>query len=248
MTSTEVAMTTEHVSVIRPSLKVLRQRAPRLCGADVPWISTVRLPWGLELCLLNISSSGILVETSSKFTPGTIAELQLLGPDGTLAVPARFLRSEVVEVDGRGVRYHAAAAFEKQLDLARRNESRPVTWSMSAVLADWLRQLSAEIEAGADCGLLLERIDQGLRRLAGVRDVRIGKAPVAPQEGCESLCFNVAKGSASSVLQATFDPGQLPSELDFKLLQAGAALAAVVLAIRHDGSESDRPVPVSWQA
>ncbi len=248
MTSVEAAHPTENVSVIRPKLKVLHHRAPRVGSADIPWISAVRLPWGVDLCLLNISSSGILVETLTKFAPGAAAELQLLGPDTALAVPARFVRSEIVAVDGRGVRYHAAARFEKELRLVIPSESRPEGPSVSAGLADWLQQLSIALKTGADCSLLVERIDQGLRKLAGVRDVRIGQAPVAPQDGCESVCFTVAKGRESGVLQATFEPGQVPSDLAFNLLKAGAALAAVVLTLRSESSEADLPALKSCSA
>jgi hypothetical protein len=84
---------------------------------DVPWLSTVKLPWGLEVRVLNISSTGMLIETGSKFTPGTVTELQLYGPETDLVVSACFVRSEVALVDGRGVKYRAAATFKKQLDL-----------------------------------------------------------------------------------------------------------------------------------
>lgn len=237
MSSVDFADPAENMSVIRPNLKMLQQRAPRLRGADVPWISTVRLPWGLEVCLLNISSTGILVETSSKFSPGSFTELRLVGSDSTLAVPARFLRSEIVSVDGRGVRYQAAAAFEKELDLVQRGENRPDACSMSARLADWLHDLSIALKSGADADILLERIDRGVHGLARVQDVRIAAAPTPPRDGCESVCFTVGKGSGPTVLQATFEAGQVPSDLDFKLLQAGAALAAVVLALRRDSAD-----------
>jgi hypothetical protein len=93
------------------------RRADRRLRAEVPWLSTIKLPWGLEVQLLNISSSGMLVETGSKFTPGSVTHLHLYGPETDLVIPACFVRSEVAAVDGRGVKYHAAATFTKQLDL-----------------------------------------------------------------------------------------------------------------------------------
>ena len=94
-----------------------RHRAERRMAGDVPWLSTIKLPWGLEVRLLNISSTGILIETGSKFTPGIVTELRLCAAESELVISACFVRSEVASVDGRGVKYHAAATFEKQLDL-----------------------------------------------------------------------------------------------------------------------------------
>ncbi len=231
----EPVLATGDLSVIRADRPMLRDRAPRLSSADVPWVSTVKLPWGVEMRLLNISKTGMLVETFSKFTPGTAAEFRLCGPDVTLAVPARFVRSEVAVVDGRGVKYHAAAAFDKELDLRAPDDGGSDVSSISAAVADWLHQLSIALGRDADPATVCERIDQGLRRLTGVRRVEIREAPIALQDGCESVCFTLGKGSGGSgVLQAAFEPGQVPSEVDFKLLQAGAALVAVVLALRRD--------------
>jgi hypothetical protein len=86
-------------------------------GADVPWLSTIKLPWGLEVRLLNISSTGMLIETGSKFTPGSVTHLQLCGPETDLVISACFVRTEIAAVDGRGVTYHAAVSFQKELDL-----------------------------------------------------------------------------------------------------------------------------------
>ena len=85
---------------------------------DVPWLSGIKVSWGPELELINISSTGVLVETGSKFAPGSTTELHLCGPETNLVVPVRFIRSDVARIDGLGVRYRAAAAFAKELDLA----------------------------------------------------------------------------------------------------------------------------------
>ncbi len=231
----EPATAEEAVSIVRRNFNAQRDRAPRLTGLEVPWVTSVTLPWGLEVRLLNISRTGMLVESAAKFTPGTVAEFRIAGRDGTLVVPARLVRSEIAAVNGRGVRYHSAAAFDRELDLVGPKPGASEISSISADFADWLRQLSVALDRNADADTLCRRIDEGLRKLARVRDVQFRDAPAARQDGCESVCFTVPKGNgASGVLQAAFAPGQLPSELDFRLLQAGAALAAVVLALRQD--------------
>jgi hypothetical protein len=229
-------------SVIRPHLKLTRPRALRLARKDLPWLTTVRLPWGLEVCLLNISRSGMLVETSSKFTPGSIAQFELRGGDDVLVVPARFVRSEVVTVDGRGVRYHAAAAFQKELDLEDPRVSRARISSTRKELADWLRTISIELDRNADPAVVRERLERGLCALVTARDVEILTAPITPDAGCESFYFTIIERSGHrAVLQVTFEPGRTPSELDLRMLQAGAALAAVVLQL--GGTASNHSVP-----
>jgi hypothetical protein len=102
---------------INQNLDCTRHRAARQTGADVPWLSSIKLPWGLAVRLLNISSTGMLIETGSKFTPGSDTHLQLSGPETDLVISACFVRSDVAAVDRRGVTYHAAVSFKKQLDL-----------------------------------------------------------------------------------------------------------------------------------
>jgi pimeloyl-ACP methyl ester carboxylesterase len=102
---------------INQNLDSTRHRAERQMGADVPWLSSIKLPWGLEVRLLNLSSTGMLIETGSKFTPGSDTHLRLCGPETDLVISACFVRSEVAAVDRRGVTYHAAVSFKKQLDL-----------------------------------------------------------------------------------------------------------------------------------
>ena len=68
--------TSNDMSIVKPRLKLTQNRAQRKTQADLPWLSTIKLPWGLEVRLLNMSTSGMLVETTSKFTPGSVAEIR----------------------------------------------------------------------------------------------------------------------------------------------------------------------------
>ena len=96
-----------------------RRIALRKGRGDVPWLSGIKVSWGAELQLINISSTGVLVETGSKFAPGSTTNLHLSGPETNLVVPVRFIRSDVARIDGLGVRYRAAAAFAQEVDLGR---------------------------------------------------------------------------------------------------------------------------------
>ncbi|HET7219583.1 MAG TPA: hypothetical protein VFJ02_16115, partial [Vicinamibacterales bacterium] len=61
-----------------------RRTARRRMLGDVPWLSGVKLALGADAALVNISTSGVLVETGSKLTPGSTTELQLTGEGGAL--------------------------------------------------------------------------------------------------------------------------------------------------------------------
>jgi hypothetical protein len=219
----------EGSSIVKPRLKLTQNRAERKTRADLPWLSTIKLPWGLEVRLLNMSTSGMLVETSSKFMPGSVAEFEITAADDSIVVPVRFVRSEIVGVDGRGVRYRAAAVFEREVDLDGPRTKTARVASTASGLATWLQQLSGDIERNAGAGTLRARFENGLCQLVSAREIRILDEPAPPAEGCESIFFNMTFGGTRRVLQVTFEPGYEPSEVDFKMLQAGASLAAIAL-------------------
>ncbi len=114
-----------------------RRVARRSGRGDVPWLSVIKLSWGPELQLINISSSGVLVESGSKFTPGSTTDLRFSGPETDLVVPVRFIRSNVARIDGLGVRYQAAATFARTVDLngPRRDAPGTLPQDLAALLA-----------------------------------------------------------------------------------------------------------------
>jgi hypothetical protein len=211
-----------------------RERDHRRTRGEVPWLSTVTLPWGLEVDLLNISRTGMLVETSSRFTPGTATEFQLSGPDTRLAVSARFVRSEIAAVGPRGVTYHAAATFTKELQLREQLGPSSVASAPRAV-AELLADVLGDFDPGDDRASLRTKFLQRLRRLIPARDIQIADSPALPQGRTESIYFSVpASGSSSFVLQATFEADYELSEAEFRQLQTAATLASVVLDLeRH---------------
>jgi hypothetical protein len=211
-----------------------RWRARRSTRSELPWLSGIKMSWGLELGLLNISSSGVLVETTTKLMPGTSADLVLTGPQTNLVVPARFVRSEVAGVDALGVRYQAAAAFDSSLELLTAARPAPAALAPKA-LADLLTAVLAEGEARSIPAC--ERFAQGLRRLSGVRDIQVREIPIAPQDDSESIYFDVpGRVSSRAVLQVMFDPRHALQESEFRLLRAAAWMTAAVLEM--DGAES----------
>jgi PilZ domain len=99
-------------------------RAQRIECGDVSWLRTVKLPWGIELRVVNISATGMLLESGTKIKPGKVSDLRLCSPEGDVIIPASFVRSEVADVTPRGVTYHVAVTFDKPLTSY---EPRPVS-------------------------------------------------------------------------------------------------------------------------
>lgn len=211
-------------------MPVDRRRARRRAARDVPWLWTVKLPCGSHVSVVDISSGGVLLETTSRIIDGSRIDLQLLGQDTNVCVPARMIRSQVAAVDGCGVRYRVAVAFTTDLDLL--GLQAPSAPLMPKLLADLLTRVLGEVERGFDESALRGRFEQELRRLLPVRDIQIRKTPLIAEQGADSIYFTVPQGSDKQpILQAIFEPGYAPTAEEFRLLKAAASLAAVVLEL-----------------
>ena len=108
-----------------PSQPSDRRRATRHQRDEVPWLWSAKLPWGTEVTLVDVSKTGVLVETTSRITLGSTLDLQFVGQNTNVSVPARILRSDVAQVDALGVRYRVAAAFNRDLDCSNRMRMPP---------------------------------------------------------------------------------------------------------------------------
>jgi hypothetical protein len=233
------------VGLLDPSgLGPERTRAHRWETADVPWLSTVKLPWGLEVKLLNISKSGLLVESGSKLDPGSTTIFHLSGPNKNLTVSARIVRSQVGAVTSRGVKYLAAALFDKTIDALEQRRATPQR-SIAApkALADLLARVMEERENGSDPAMLRASFEEGIKRLVSAREVEI-REEASAADGSELVCFPVpANRGFRTTLQATFEPNDTPQADEVRILKAAATLAAFILQfenISRDFAVNDR--------
>lgn len=247
--SWEETLTPEDRVLSQSGLGVKRLRAHRWGLTDLPWLSNVMLPWGLEVQLLNISSSGLLIESGSKFIPGSEIAFHLSGSNKNLVVPARIVRSQVATVDNLGVKYRAAAVFDKDLDLLTQ---RPATLkrciSTPKALAHLLAGVVDQLEQGAGPAELRATFEQGLRRLVSAREIEIRDMPSASDAGCDSVYFAVPTDRGfPTILQATFEPSYEPQEEEFRILKAAATLAGFILQfedIAPDRTPLVMPLPL----
>ncbi len=213
--------------IVRPRAR--GRRAHRLTPDELPWSSNLIMPNGVEVRLVNVSRTGILVESPVKFVPDSTTEFHLKGGETSMIVPARFIRSEVSAVDALGVRYQAAAIFSTKVDLFPAEHSTPAAAAPQA-LAELLVRVTAELNDGGTPDVIRRTFEQGLRQLIPACDIKLRPAPAGSLDGCDSIYFTVPSSSAqSTVLQATFDPEYEPALDEFKLLRAAASVAAVVV-------------------
>lgn len=214
-----------------------RRRAARRPGTDLPWLWSAKLPTGLDLKVVDVSNSGVLVETPTKLSRGTTIELRIVGHETNLSVLARIARTDVAHVDALGVKYHIGAAFARDLELVRpeglSSDVRPVA------LADLLSRVLAQADHGSTAALV--SFEQELTRLLPVRSVHVRQRPAVSVAGTESVYFSVP-GTAGTILQATFDRDCAPSPLEFKLLKAAANLASIVLDFAPPRAENEYPI------
>jgi hypothetical protein len=209
-----------------------RRRAARRSLMDIPWLKSVRLPWGLEVGIVNVSTSGILLESTSKIAPGNAVDLQLIGRGITgVSMPARLIRTDVAAVDRIGVKYRTAAAFDRELDLGVEVAQQfTATTATPKALADLLVHVLSDVTFDSRSDAPRAKFEQGLRQLMPLREVQLRQAPIDPREQEDSVYFNVPhENGVKAIMQVVFERQHQPSSTEFKLLKAAASAAGVVL-------------------
>jgi len=91
----------------------------RHLAASFPEISGVRLtPVGGDAVLVNLSSTGVLVECASRVAVGTALTVGFVGSFTPASVVSRVARCEVSGIAGDGsLRFHLGIAFDSRLAL-----------------------------------------------------------------------------------------------------------------------------------
>ena len=146
------------------------KRAQRWALSDLPWLSSVRLPWGQHLRLVNISSSGVLVESGVRLSPGSDTTFRIGGPDLSLAVPARVVRCRVATVDSLGVKYETAAVFDQPVNELIAAGEEPTDATMR--LADLVAAVEAHAEGGTSAAELRAEFEAGVLNMVTAREVQ----------------------------------------------------------------------------
>jgi len=88
----------------------------RLTADDVLWLQGVRIKYGADVRVVDISAGGILVETAAEIRPETTVVFEVSADEATQLMPARVVRSSRVDYNGV-TRYQTACAFKRQLSI-----------------------------------------------------------------------------------------------------------------------------------
>lgn len=88
----------------------------RLSAEDVLWLQGVRIKYGDDVRVIDISAGGLLVETDNPMKADATVVFEVSGPDCTLLAPARVVRTFTESHDGL-TRYRAACAFKRPLSI-----------------------------------------------------------------------------------------------------------------------------------
>jgi hypothetical protein len=91
----------------------------RYPASAFPEIQGIRLaPLGVPAALVNLSSTGVLVDCASRVLPGTVLTVEFGGTFTTPSADGRVSRCEVsgIAIDG-SLRYHLGIEFKTQLAL-----------------------------------------------------------------------------------------------------------------------------------
>ena len=230
----------ESLSILRTPVE-RSQRAERDEQSGTPWFTTATLPWGLELRVVNLSSTGLLLESGCRLEPGRVTAITLRGAGREQVVGASIVRSEVADVTARGVKYHVAVTFDAALQIPEaHSESRAIPFRAKKTLSNLLAQISADLDRESRM-TRREVLERNIRQVVAAREILIRDEPIAAGGDGVSMSFGAptATGKTATV-QALFDRGSEPTELELKLLRAAAGLAAVVLEF-DDDAPSQRP-------
>jgi hypothetical protein len=94
-----------------------RRRSGRWAPAALTACSRVRLRAGRELAVVNVSTTGALVEGTARLLPGTHVEVHVTAAQGRVLVRARVVRCAVWSVTAELLTYRGALAFNAPVDL-----------------------------------------------------------------------------------------------------------------------------------
>jgi|SRR5688572_6588986 len=107
-----------------------RRRAVRRTPQPDEALSRVRLRTGRELTVVNVSSSGLLLEGLTRLLPNTHSDIHIVTRHGRVLVRARVVRALVCRLERDMVCYRTALAFDTPVDteaeavLSERGESK----------------------------------------------------------------------------------------------------------------------------
>jgi len=104
--------------------EVERRAARRWFAGDLPWPLACRITPGRDVEIVNISISGMLVESSAPFSPGRTVTLHLIRAPQRVALEGTIVHSYLAALNPvRAPVFRAGIAFDRRFDAMRELES-----------------------------------------------------------------------------------------------------------------------------
>jgi hypothetical protein len=94
------------------------RKAPRRVPLSEEPISRVRLRIGCDMTVVDVSSSGVLLEGHMRLLPGTHVDAHVVTREGRTLVRSRVVRCWVAALHPDSVLYRGALAFDRHVDTA----------------------------------------------------------------------------------------------------------------------------------
>jgi uncharacterized protein DUF6982 len=135
--------------------------------ADLSWLNQIRLKYGPAVSLVDLSSGGAQIETtSSRLKPGATVVVELVGGGETIAVPASVLRAQIASLAPHAI-YRGALVFRRAIELPT-----------AAARTDSARA-STLLHEHARLGLALKKLGGSVTAAQGDGAVHVGEASMA---------------------------------------------------------------------
>ena len=101
-----------------------RHSSRRPVAAEEP-LARIRLRTGRELTVVDIGSTGSLVEGAVRLLPGTHVDAHVTTAIGRVLVRSRIVRAWVSEIGDEGLTYRSALAFQQPIETAQAGYQLP---------------------------------------------------------------------------------------------------------------------------
>ena len=98
--------------------RVERRRMPRRVPHASEPTARLRLRTGRELLVVDVASTGALVETEGRLLPGIGVDVHVMTAEGRQLVRSRIVRAFVWGLSADRIVYRGALAFERHIELA----------------------------------------------------------------------------------------------------------------------------------
>ena len=166
-----------------------RRRASRRRAADLAGQLGIRLGPDGDATIVDISCSGVRLETSTRLQPGTLIDLEVIGMEGSVVVGARLIRTETV--GARWPRCEVPGGRDVPArDRSVRTERQPDTGGRAAaasytprILAELLGRVLVDAAWLSNGRKLWSIFEREVCALVRAREVRIRALPVPATRG-----------------------------------------------------------------